>query len=319
MDFKQIEAFVNVVKYKSFSKAADALFLTQPTISAHIITLEKELGIQLIDRKSREALVTRQGKIFYNYALDMMNMREKAIFSLQKNDNNVEGILEIQTSSIPGEYLVPELLAIFRKKYQKVKFYLEQSDSHQVIENLLSNKGEIGFVGSIKSGKDNNFEFLKLISDQMVLIAPRSKKNITKIENSNKQAGNQDGCSQIEKVNISVFLDMDFILREQGSATRKDFEDKLSNIGILPSRLKVIARMNSLEAIKRSVAAGMGVSIISKKAAIGSNLNYDIFELEDIDLTREFYMAYNSRVELSPVAEVFKEFVMKQSKLMDNK
>lgn len=319
MDFKQIEAFVNVVKYKSFSKAADALFLTQPTISAHIITLEKELGIQLIDRKSREALVTRQGKIFYNYALDMMNMREKAIFSLQKNDNNVEGILEIQTSSIPGEYLVPELLAIFRKKYQKVKFYLEQSDSHQVIENLLSNKGEIGFVGSVKSGKDNNFEFLKLISDQMVLIAPRSKKNITKIENSNKQAGNQDGCSQIEKVNISVFLDMDFILREQGSATRKDFEDKLSNIGILPSRLKVIARMNSLEAIKRSVAAGMGVSIISKKAAIGSNLNYDIFELEDIDLTREFYMAYNSRVELSPVAEVFKEFVMKQSKLMDNK
>ena len=129
MDFKQIEAFVNVVKYKSFSKAADASFLTQPTISTHVATLEKELGTKLIDRRGKEALPTKQGQILYKYAINLLNTRGKAVFALESYANEIGGVLELQASSIPGEYIVPELMAKFKEKYPLVKFYLEQSDS----------------------------------------------------------------------------------------------------------------------------------------------------------------------------------------------
>ena len=101
MDFKQIEAFINVVRYKSFSKAADATFFTQPTISTHISNLEKELGIKLLDRKGRTVEMTPQGSIFYKYAVEMVNARSQAIDALGNNLDLVEGILELQTSSIP--------------------------------------------------------------------------------------------------------------------------------------------------------------------------------------------------------------------------
>ena len=114
MDFKQIEAFVNVIKYKGFSKAAEATFLTQPTISAHINSLEKELRLQLIDRTKKEAIPTAEGKLFYNYAMTMLNTREQAIYSLQNFSINIKGTIEILSSSIPGEYIVPCLVAEFK-------------------------------------------------------------------------------------------------------------------------------------------------------------------------------------------------------------
>lgn len=98
MDFKQIEAFVNVVRYKSFSRAADATFFTQPTISTHISILEKELGTKLLDRKGRIVEMTPQGRQFYKYAVEMVNTRAQAIDALDKDSDKVEGVLELQTS-----------------------------------------------------------------------------------------------------------------------------------------------------------------------------------------------------------------------------
>ncbi len=91
MEFKQIEAFINVVKYKSFSKAADASFLTQPTISTHISSLEGELGVTLIDRMGKESRLTKQGREFYKYAINMINTREQALYAMEKAGKEVAG------------------------------------------------------------------------------------------------------------------------------------------------------------------------------------------------------------------------------------
>lgn len=96
MDFKQIEAFVSVVDYKSFSKAADACFLTQPTISARIATLEKELGVRLIDRNGREAFLTDYGKVFYKYAEEMLETRNKATDSIHDLSKEIKGMVAVQ-------------------------------------------------------------------------------------------------------------------------------------------------------------------------------------------------------------------------------
>ncbi len=296
MDFRQIEAFVNVVKHRSFSKAADATYLTQPTISAHIQTLEKELQMQLIDRSRKEALPTAEGRLFYDYALIMLNTREQAVYSLQNFRLNINGVVEIQASSIPGEYLVPDLMAAFKREYPAVRFYMEQSDSQSAAENLLARRGELGFTGM---KRDDGLIYEPLMKDKAVLIAPDNEKFRKK---------------QGKTLPLVEFAREPFLLREEGSATRKNFEVKLEERGIPSGALTVAAKMNSMEAIKRAVAGGIGVSIISELAAERQreDRDYLIFDLADYDSDREFYLVSNRNITMSPTAETFKLFVLDQ-------
>ena len=296
MDFKQIEAFVNVIKYKGFSKAAEATFLTQPTISAHINSLEKELQLQLIDRTKKEAIPTAEGKLFYNYALTMLNTREQAIYSLQNFSLNINGTIEIQSSSIPGEYIVPGLIAEFKHEYDKAKFHLEQSDSSLVVDNIKSHKGEIGFTGH---RNNDGLTYKLLMKDNAVLITPK-----------NEYFMNREG----ESIKLREFINEPFILREKGSATRSALESELEYKGIAGSSINVIASMNSMEAIKQAVRRGLGVSIISEVAADREYMDkgYLVFDIDDFDTGREFYLVYDDKITMSPTSETFKFFVLEK-------
>jgi len=294
MDFKQMEAFVNVIKYRSFSKAADASFLTQPTISTHVNTLEKELGVLLVDRQPKEALPTKQGQIFYEYALNMLHTREQATFALNTFSQKVGGILEIQTSSIPGQYLLPKLMREFQKQYENVRYYLEQSDSSIVIENIKAQKGEIGFTGM---KNDDGMTYTPLMQDKVVLLTPKNQKfeNLTG-----------------KRLNIKDFIGEGFVWREQGSGTRLAFENHIKHLGYDPKSMNIIARMNSMEAIKQAVSYGLGVSIVSE-ISIPENIEnetYMAFPIEEFQVSREFYLVCNHKVSMSPTAEIFKNFTL---------
>ena len=202
--------------------------------------------------------------------------------------------LEIQTSSIPGEYIVPYLMAQFKQTYPQVKFYLEQSDSVTVMKNLLEHKGELGFTGT---RAENSLAYLPLMKDEAVLITP---------------ANGKFKALEGKKLKLQDFIEEPFILREQGSGTRKEFDDKIEKLGYNPNKLNIVARMNSMESIKHAVAGGLGVSIVSK-IAVKRQLGMDsfmTFSIEGFHLDREFYLTYNKNVTLSPRAEAFKEFVL---------
>lgn len=147
MEFRQLEAFVNAAKYKSFSKAADATFLTQPTISTHVSNLENELGVRLLNRSGREISLTPHGHEFYSYAVELLNTRSRAVMSMKNLKEDLDGILEIQTSSIPGYFYLPQVMEEFHELFPRVRFYVEQSDSRLVNENLMNQRGELGFTG----------------------------------------------------------------------------------------------------------------------------------------------------------------------------
>lgn len=293
MDFKQIEAFINVVKYKSFSKAADASFLTQPTISAHVSALEKELGVTLIERMGKESRPTKQGRLFYKYALDLLNTREKAVRSVQAKKQELAGILEIQTSSIPGEFIVPELMAKFSGEHPQVRFYLAQSDSNQVLENIDNNEGEIGFAGGFKK---NGLTYEPLCRIPCVVIAPKTSRFLAL-----KEAGNS--------VDIHSLDGESFVWREEGSATRRYFEDTYyKKTGSKPL---VVATVNSMGAIKQAVKMGMGVSILPEIAVNAADKEeFAVFSLNDESFDREFYMVYKKNATLSPIAAEFRKFVL---------
>ena len=271
MDFKQIEAFVNVVRYKSFSKAADATFFTQPTISTHIRNLEKELGVKLLDRKSRIVEMTPQGSKFYKYAVEMINARAQAFDALGKDSDSVKGILEIQSSSIPSVTFLPDLLAGFRREHNGVQYYVSSSDTQTVVDNIIERRGEIGFIGD--EVLSNAIELTKVASDKAIMIAPES----------------YDIGSRIS---MSEAVKYPFIWRETGSATRKSFEAAAVALGYDKEVFDVAAMFNDMDSIIRSVEAGV------KKV-----------EIDDYSEERSFYMINLRSISLSPAAEAFSEYV----------
>lgn len=294
MEFKQIEAFVNVVKYKSFSKAADACFLTQPTISAHISTLEKELGVALLDRNGRGAEPTGQGRIFYKYAAAMLNTREQAAQSIRGYTQDMKGVLEIQSSAVPGQYILPELMAAFHEQYPAVRFYVLQSDSQEVSRSILAGKGELGFTGSME---DSTLVYQPLTEDELVVIAP----------------ANEKFCAiSGDQISVDEFIDEPMIVREQGSGTRREFESHISELGIRQKSLNTIARLNNLEAVKQAVCRGMGIAVISRIAAedLANRADVRVFHIRDLQMSRMFYLVHNKSITLSPIAEAFQRFTL---------
>lgn len=294
MEFRQLEAFVNAVKYKSFSKAADATFLTQPTISTHVSNLEAELGVRLLNRKGREISLTPQGQDFYSYATDLLNTRERALNSVRKGDDELDGILEIQTSTIPGHYYLPRIMEEFHRRFPKVRFYVEQSDSRLVNENLLNQRGEIGFTGF---RGNNALTYEPVFYDEMVLITPDNEK-YRPYENG-------------DELPVEYFIREPFVMREDGSGTKQEMEKALIDGRAVFKNVEVIARMTNMAAVKQVVSRGLGVSIVSeqivKESAVMENIRY--FKIKGLEKKRCFYVAYNKGISLSPIAENFLRFV----------
>ena len=288
MDFKQIEAFVNVVRYKSFSKAADATFFTQPTISTHIRNLEKELGVKLLDRKSRTVEMTPQGSKFYKYAVEMINARALAFEAINDDSESIGGILEIQASSIPGVTFLPDLLAGFRNEHKGIQYYVSVSDTQSVIDNISDRRGEIGFIG--EKVTSSSIECTKVAADKSVLIAPVS----------------YDIPSDIR---LTDAVSYPFIWRETGSATRRTFEQAALDSGFGKEDFEVAALVDDMDAIIRSVEAGLGCAIISEKIASSLGGRVRVANIKDFNEDRSFYMIRLRSISLSPAAEAFSAYV----------
>ncbi|NPV44171.1 MAG: LysR family transcriptional regulator [Firmicutes bacterium] len=299
MDFRQIEAFVHVVRLKSFSKAGEAMYLTQPTISAHINSLENELGIKLLDRSNKEIIPTKAGRIFFDYAVNLINTRDNAIFRLSEYSSKMEGKIEIAVSTIPGQYLLPGVIKDFHEKYHNIRFSILQFDSREVIKELLDGRVEIGIVGSRVENDKLIYDFLT--EDQLVLITP-----------------NNDRYADINSRTLpfEYIARENFIFREPGSGTRLEFERALKQKGIDPKSLNVIVQMSSPEAIKHSVSIGLGISVVSL-LSIKDYLKFRqirVFDIEGLNLRRAFYFVHHKNRPISPITQAFKDFTLKYYK-----
>ncbi|GAA0745460.1 selenium metabolism-associated LysR family transcriptional regulator [Clostridium oceanicum] len=291
MDFKQIEAFISVAKYKSFSKAANSVFLSQPAISSHISSLEKELSIQLFDRTSKEVLLTPAGSSFLKYALDILNARDNAVCCLSNFNNTISGKLTLTASSTPCNTIVPKLIKEFEKKYPDVSFNILEQSSGEVVDNLLNFNCEIGIIGRlINLDKIKNY---KLIEDNLVLIS-----------NPSLNLPSEITSSELSKHK--------FILRKKTSATRKTFETSLKKQGIDPTSLNVCCEVNNLDTIFQFVKSNVGISIVSEKVCdeyLGSN-HIKKSNITDLNLQRNLYLSLCSRRTLTPTAKAFFDFCL---------
>lgn len=294
MEFKQLESFVEIAKQKSFTKAAEKLYLTQPTLTGHIQTLEEELGIVLFNRSRKKNTLTEAGELFYNHAVNILNMREQARYTLSQYEKKIQGELSIAASTVLQNYLLPELLTRFSAAYPGVNFELRQFDSEEVIEEIISGSMDFGFVGTAAACPE--LTRLDLGGDELLLIAsaqadltPEDQQFITW----------QDVC------------DCKFILREEGSATGGLFLAALQEIGVGLEQIKVVARIESPNTIKQCVRRGLGVAVLSRRA-VQEEIDHGLLKayvFQDLDLSRQFYFLSHKRRVLDPVSRAFRDFV----------
>lgn len=293
MDFKQLESFVAISKYKSFSKAAKELFLTQPTITNHIQNLEKELGTILINRSNRTISLTRAGEILYTNAIDILNSKKRTLYTLGEYKGKIEGTIEIVASTIPEEYILPDTIKSFQKKFPHVRYSLKHFDSQDVIEEIASQKANFGFVGA--KIKDPQIEYIKLTEDELVVIAAFDKE----IKNDNGY------------VDINDLKRENFIMREEGSGTRKLFVKELEKNDIPIENLNIIAHIESTESTKQMVRKNLGIAIISNRAILDEE-KFDLlksYKLKNFSLKRSFYFAFSKKRILAPLEEKFRAHV----------
>ena len=249
MNLKQLEAFVRVAETKSFSTAAKMLFLTQPTVSAHISSLERELNTCLLVRNTKGVALSEAGKELYAYAEQMLELEQKIRERFGLTGRQPGSVLRIAASTIPSLYLLPDIMARFRKEYPEEQLKLFETDSSGVVEMILSHKADVGFTGTVL--EKGSCTYIPFYQDELVVLTPSSE-----IYRARK---NDDIVSWI--------LEEPVILREEGSGTRKEALRLLAQTGVDISKLNVAAMMENQETIKRSVGSGMGISILSKLAA----------------------------------------------------
>lgn len=289
MDIHQLKIFISVFKNRSFSKASKELFLTQPTISEHIKSLEEELNCKLFDRFARGIIPTREAEILYEHALEVIEKMEALKDSVQRIKTAPSGNLFIGASSIPGTYILPKLITSFKKNYPEISIQIDISDSKSVIENLLSGKLLIGVVGT----KINNskIEYTDFMNDELVIGAPEF----------------------VEKsiIEPSEIYEYPFIMREEGSGTRKEMEKWLSKMGIDSGKLRVVCMLGSTDAVKQAIKNGLGISILSIHAVKDEMKckNLKVLRIKNYEMKRTFYIATHIKRTLPFVYRVFYEFL----------
>lgn len=296
MDIKELEAFVYVVENCSFSRAAELLHLTQPTISSHISALERKLGIKLVVRTTKETYPSDAGKLLYRYAKEILQVRENAAAALKSFSQEMRGTVTLAASTVPSQYYLPHLLQHFHEKYPDISFNIQMEDSPRVIEMVTARAVEIGFCGTrVEHHKCVAQEFA---SDCMAIITPNTEKFRAYVG------------GDLPK---ELLLSETFISRERTSGTYQSAKEILERLGVDIAHMRTAVEVRSGESVKQMVGEGLGIGIISLSAArdfvqFGKVL---AFPFREEALRRRLYIVKHKNSILSPVAQTFYDYARK--------
>ncbi|MDR2898969.1 MAG: LysR family transcriptional regulator [Clostridiales bacterium] len=293
MDFRQIEAYVKVIEMGSFSKAAEVIYLSQPSVSTYINALEKELDTVLINRSTKELSPTFAGKIFYENAKEILTLKNNTVERIKNLSGNLNGELSVLASSVPALYILPGILSNFDQIYPEISFDVKQADTAQVFLGIGAQKAEIGFAGGIID--DGKCEFKEFMTERMVFIAPYDKELFENREFSLDE----------------LLYEKRFISREKGSGTRARYEEFFTNNNIDIGKINICAQFDNTQSVINAVSHGLGITIASEYAAqafidrklvIPLNINIPLPE-------RTFYYVLKKNIFHSHLVNLFVEFL----------
>ena len=295
MDLHHLRIFVSVFKHRSFSKASQELSLTQPTVSDHIQNLENELNCRLFDRLGRTILPTKEAEVLNRYAREVIEKAEALGEMIGNLKKEIAGELILGASNIPGTYLMPSLMASFRKKYPSVSVQVSISDSRGIVEKVIGQELLMGIVGA--EIPNAQVSYTTLMEDELIAVASPSM--MTKA-----------------KMSLQDLLLYPIVSREKGSGTLRETERILEEMGLPIDSLRVAGVFGSTEAVKQAVKAGFGVSILSKMS-VAEDLRHNTLKevkIKGVLMKREIVLVTHKKRTLPLAYRVFLEHVLSETK-----
>jgi DNA-binding transcriptional LysR family regulator len=295
MNIEHLKTFREIDRLNSFSEVARKLRISQPAVSFQVQKLEQELGVQLIDRSQRAVELTEAGKRLVRFAEAVEGEREKLRRDLEKMQEEISGALLTGASTIPGEYILPPLLAKFKKLHPAVAIKVDAADSMTVIDRIRDNAYETGFCGTVPEGKD--LESFRIAGDEIVLITNIEHPLAAKTEITPEELAGEA-----------------FIFREATSGTQRSLESLLEKAGIDVSKLTPHLVLGSTQSVVSAVAAGAGIAFISSLA-----IEKGCFPLikrvwvRGLRLERDFYCVYRRDREMDRLNREFRDFMRRET------
>jgi len=292
-DLRQLEIFRKVVDLKSFSKAADAVFLAQASVSERIGTLENLVGTRLLDRLGREVVPTKAGEILYKHAVLLLEMKRTATLEMAEFLGMKRGDIHLGASTIPGEYILPRVIGRFCRDYPSLSVTLTVRDTAEIETRVLSGRLELGVIGSRPSQR--HLLHHELWKDELIVVIPSAHR-----------------WAKRKEIRAEALAEEPFIFRETGSGTFQILDRYLKAAGLTGLRaLRPVAWFGTSTAVKEGVKGGLGISILSSRA-VDTELRTGILKalrIEGLPMQRHFYLIRDNRRIASPLCQALIDFL----------
>lgn len=274
----RLKVFRSVATLLSFTKAANELFISQPAISKHIQELEKEYGVQLFDRIGNRIQLTRAGQLMLDHACKIIDAYQNLDFDMKKLTEKSGGELRIGASTTISQYVLPELIAEFRKLYPDIRITLLSGNSHEIEDALAAGRIDLGMVEGIK--RQPTFKYTPFMKDE---------------------------------ISLNLLRQTPIVLRELGSGTLDVIQKALQENGIALSDLNIEMNLGTTEGIKHFVEHSLSMGIISIRAIYRSIYEqvFKVLEIENLKMEREFLFV-EKRGETAKLQQTFKRFITKK-------
>ena len=290
---QQLRILKAISSEKSFTKAAEILFISQPSLSKQIKLLENQLGILLINRTNNKISLTEAGKLFLQYSDRILALCEESCRALNDLQNGERGNLIVGASQTIGTYLMPRILTLFAQNYPQINLSVQVDSTRRITQNVINNNIDIAVVGGyVPENLKKNLKIESFVEDELALILPKSHPFAIKKK---------------KIINKNDLYHLNFITLNSNSTIRKFIDNILLQNDIEAKQFNIIMQLNSIEAIKTAVSLGLGAAFVSS-SAIEKEMSLkmvEIVKIENIKITRTLSIITNPNLYRSKALEFF--------------
>ena len=300
LNFHQLYIFQMVANHLSFSRAAEAMAITQPAVSIQVQELEKFLGITLFHRRPRGLKITEAGNAVLAYAQQIFVLSNQLVYTIQEMEDLHSGRLVLGASSTPGEYVLPLVVGRFRQIYPGIQVELVIGNTRNIMQRILDGDMDLGMIGDSVEESSSELEIVDFQDDEIILVASPSHP-----------------VHSLDSPSIEQIMELGLVAREQGSATRLAAERQFRNLGTMP---RIAVELGSNQAVKQAASAGGGIGIISR-LGITAELSAGMLKILDVpgwECRRQLTLIQPKDRYLSPSQRAFREFLMAERHSFSN-
>jgi LysR family transcriptional regulator, transcriptional activator of the cysJI operon len=294
----RLKVFRSVAEHLNFRKASEHLFLTQPAVTLQIKALENDLGVRLFDRSANRVALTPQGSVLLRYARKISALAAQAEHELGAEGGQFSGELSLGVSTTIAQYVLPRLIGAFLDEHPRVQLGLRSGNTEQVVELVLDGNVTIGLIEG--PARERGVHTEPFMRDELVLIVPPN--------------------SDPSHFSAQQLLSSSLLMREQGSGSRHVVEAALEKSGLKLKSFKSVMDLDSTEAIKSAVEAGLGVGFVSRWA-ISKELELGalrVAQVRGLTMARHFSLVTRTGPTQQGLPGAFRLFALTRGKLQSN-